>query len=260
MNDLNSQLKELYLKLGLYIEPLHLKCINSDTCWYDVSTENICGNNEEESQLYRPYIGEDYQIGRVLAIGINMHKYGGYNAENILAEKAKNEIRKGKKRTFAKKGYRGSLVWHRMLSYSSFILREVGVFEIPEKRPYPKKIELTKAFDYISITNSIKCCPWHDRSKPTNEMWKHCPDYILKEEIRILKPRHLIILGIDNYHRVKNLFDDRNEKHKGDIKFVKAKFEGEDIYLYAFPHPASSQGTSLKRMDELEILLMDEHL
>jgi len=259
MDKINKKLEELYLRLGVYKEPLHSKCVNSDSCWNGVDENRICNDGEELAQLYKPYIGKDYQQGKILAIGINMHEYGGYNAEVELAEIASREIKQGKKRTFAKPGYQGSLVWHRLVSYASFILRETRLIDTPKNRPYPNKEELSKAFDYIAVTNSIKCCPWGERSKPTNAMWKCCPDYILKEEIRLLKPKHIIVLGLDNYNRVKDLFNNLIEQNGNETKLVKANFESEEIFIYAFPHPASSQGTSMVRMDELESLLIDEY-
>jgi len=255
--EIYRELDDLYSRLGVLKNTLHSDCRFSNLCWNGVDEKRK--SYGEIAQLYRPYIGARYTESRILALGINMNEYGGYNAEIELADMASNDIKNGKKKTFAKDGYKGSLVWHRILSYATFILREISLFEIPELRPYPEKEELSKAIDFIAVTNSIKCCPWEERSKPTNEMWKHCPNFILKEEMGVLKPKHIIVLGVDNFSSLLSLFFNKVELVDGNTRIIKARFDDCDINIYSFPHPSSSQGTSMSRMDELERLLMNSN-
>ena len=67
---------------------------------------------------------------------------------------------------------------------------------------YPSKEEICKAYDYIAISNAIKCSPCDNkRSRPTYSMWDNCPSYILKQEIEILKPKTILVLGVqDNFN------------------------------------------------------------
>lgn len=252
-----KELEEVYSSLNILRIPLHAKCKYSLKCWAGVGMERKCNDGEVFAQLYLPYIGKHYSAGKILALGINLHEYGGHNAEIELAEIAIDEISLGKKKTFAHDGYTGSLVWHRFLSYAAFILREYNIKK-PNERPYPGKEELVNAFDYFSVTNSVKCCPWGERSKPTAEMWNHCPSFILKEEIRILKPKHIIVLGLDNFVNIESVFKITNTTVDGNVKLIDAVFEDYELKIYVIPHPSSSQGTSICRMDGLERLLIKD--
>ncbi|MBI9033921.1 MAG: hypothetical protein JEZ03_05560 [Bacteroidales bacterium] len=254
--DYLNKLNELYKKNNIYKAPLHSECKYSGLCWKNVAEERICKNTEEYAQLYVPYIGEKYDEARIMAIGINLHEYGGYNAQLELAKTARQQIANGRKRTFANSGYQGSLVWHRIVAYTTFILREFNHIETPVDRPYPLLHEVDKSFDYIAVTNSIKCSPWGERSKPTQKMWEHCYDFILKQEIRILQPKHLIVLGIENFSNIKGLFDKIEiEDDRYQAKLFKGVLDSMEILIYVFPHPTSSQGTSLKRLDDIEHLV-----
>jgi len=258
VEELKNGLGAFYNENGLLdLSPMH-SCINSISCWMYIKESRKINS---DWGMYYPYIGGKYQEARILVTGINMNGFGDPNAEDLLVKQAIKEISEGKKRTFAKEGYRGSLLWHRLLSYSVYILREINI--LPKNdRPYPTIRELQTAIDYISVTNSIKCSPndenSNDNSRPSYEMWNNCPKFILKKEIEILKPKYLIVLGKLNFSYLKNLFNVDEMSFIGEVKSRRFYDDTVDFCAYGIPHPSSSMGTSIIRMDEFEKLLIGQ--
>lgn len=252
MQQLKNELDNLYNDLNiLHQSPMH-NCSHRHTCWAEVEEER---RENCDWGIYTPFIGSNYDAGRVLALGINMNGFGDADAEDKLAKLAIDEIMLGRVRTFAKSGYRGSLFWHRLLSYSALLLRAVRIIPTPTDRPYPPKEELKSALDYIAVTNSIKCAPSGKNSQPLPAMWLHCPQHILLREVEILRPRFIVVLGVYNYLWVKDLFQASNEVRQGEISLSFGRRADASVSIIGIPHPSSSQGTSLRRMDELEQLL-----
>lgn len=258
---MEQEFRRIYSELGILNIPLSKKCKFCEFCWQYLTEEQ---RNSSDWSIYSPYVGEKYKEARVMFVGINMNEFGSEegedNAMTYLAQKALGEISCGKIRTFANRegGYVGSLLWHRILSYAVFILRELHILDI-NNRQYPSSDEMQNAYEYISMTNSIKCSPSEaNNSKPTSQMWDNCPTFILKEELKALKPKHLVILGLENYERINSLFTIKETIIEGEdgVSLSKAQFESEDLIIYRIPHPSSSKGTAVDRQDELEELLM----
>lgn len=252
MQQLKNEIISLHNDLDILYQSPMLSCNHRHTCWADVEEER---RENCDWGIYSPFIGSNYDAGRLLVLGINMNAFGDTDAEDKLAKLAIEEIMQGCTRTFAKPGYRGSLFWHRLLSYSALLLRALGTIPTPAQRPYPSKEELRAALDYISVTNSIKCAPSGKNSQPSPAMWLHCPQHILLREVEILRPRFIVVLGVYNYLWIKDLFQANNEVRQGKISLSFGRCADASVSIIGIPHPSSSLGTSLRRMDELEHLL-----
>jgi Uracil DNA glycosylase superfamily len=79
------------------------------------------------------------------------------------------------------------------------------VLEVRMKPQHPRRSEFIDGYEWIAITNLVKCGP---RSKledgtaarwpnghPTDAMVHHCPDHVLSAEIEILNPGVILALG-----------------------------------------------------------------
>ncbi len=256
MKKLKDELTNFYKENKLLGVNLRENCKLKKGCW-----KRLKEKRNSNYHLYPPYIGKKYDQEKIMVVGINMNDFGNTQNRNdavgYLAEKALEEIRNGKKKTFinTEKGYRGSLLWHRLLSFSAILLQTKGVLSSNQNAKYPTKENLSEAYDYISVTNSIKCSPNKQNSEPSKGMWRNCPDFILKKEISILKPKFLLVLGDENYSFVKKVFSLNNISREGEVRLSKFNNDGETVIVIAIAHPASGKGSAKPRMVELKNLL-----
>ena len=130
---------------------------------------------------------------------------------------------------------------------------------------FPSKEDVVKAFEYFAITNSIKCSPKlsdnNDKSKPTVGMWENCPSFILKEEIRVLKPNKILICGnSDNFiYFNQNVLDSPgNYKNYSLTQKGLGKIDGREIEIFVVPHPTSFGGNKVDIMYSLINSLNDK--
>jgi len=252
MQELKNELTHFYGSQNLLEVNLRTNCHRKEKCW------TLSSQRHSNYHIYHPYIGSKYHQERIMVIGINMNDYGGSDAATYLANKAQKEIQAGKIMTFANKsGYRGSLLWHRLLSYAAILLQTKGAIPINSDKKHPTKEDLSNAFPYIAFTNSIKCSPKKNNSTPSKGMRENCPDYILKKEIGILRPKTIIILGVQNKNNLKSLLSFKKINHnvKSIISLFDFQNNGEVVKAICIPHPASSNrsssGRAKARMDEL---------
>jgi hypothetical protein len=211
--------------------------------------------------IYRPWIGSLYDELKMLVIGINMNGYGGYDAEIGLAEYSKEAILQGKRKINFDNDpadYAGTFYWHRIPAYIVAFLENEKIMS-PKwgNDDFPSKEDTSKAFDYFAITNSIKCSPRplpdipNDKSKPTNKMWENCGNFLLKEEIRILKPEKILICGTsdNSFYFNHKILDNpcKFKKHKHVQKGV-GKIDGRELDIFVVPHPTSFGGNSIEIM------------
>lgn len=246
---------------------LQENCKFCSECWRGISSrkwidKNLANYSEREKpiNIYTPWIGDKYGEHRILVVGINMNGYGGYDAMELLVEYAKKELALGKRKIFKSKDYPGTFYYHRLPSYVTILLEHFGVFSEERINSFPIKENLIKSFDYIAITNSIKCSPRGEKGKPTSEMWNNCLSFILREEVKILKPKTILVFGkSDNYNFIRRDIIDEViiEDEIDSIKFGKGIIESNEFEYYAIPHPTSFGGNSRKLFDILNKIIKE---
>ncbi len=245
---MNNPLHELYDKLNILNVPLHLKCPKCNICWPEPDDKEIKPDSAKELFIYYPWIGNKYENLRLLVLGINMNQDSGEG--DILKQinyvrQAKEEILEGKQRLLRSKGYSGTIYWHRLPSYISVLLEKENIISLSWHEDFPSKENIAEAFEYSSITNIIKCSPNQDnnRGTPTFSMWKTCSEFVLKEELKILLPNIILILGLDSYtHYKENIFDIIPTEIASNNSFKKGKglINNLEIEFYIIIHPTAS--------------------
>ena len=266
----DSPLKELYERLGIFNRSLQDHCFNCENCWKaaqegkwnrDDIEECIDEHGTDPTHIYLPWIGPRYEETRLLALGINMNQFGGLNSlRELVSPWVKKDLADGKTRILKNDNYSGTFYWHRVPSYVLALLERDGIVQ-PEwtDSGFPNAADLANALDYFAITNSIKCAPrWH-KSKPTADMWQHCPGEILREELRILLPKKLLILGhTDNYYyfnaQVLDKGTNKLDIDKGYLKKGSGKIDGREVEFFVIVHPTARGGNSHALMRELREL------
>jgi hypothetical protein len=256
---------DLYERLNLISKtgegfPLHRMCSNREECWKN-ALDRIPPDHNDWSQISKPWRGPRYEELRLVAIGENLNEYGGLNALAELTEEAKDLILDGYRRVrfhAAFDEYAGSFLWHRLGCYSAAIGESLGVMT-PKwgTDGYPEPKDVAVAIDWIAFTEHVKCAPLG--GKPTPAMWEHCGTHILREELSLLEPKHILVLGQSNnaWFLSKHVFASnwKDEKKIGSVTMAKGELHGKPVVVWIVPHPQSYGGTAKSILDDLRKVL-----
>ena len=247
---------EMYSSLGILNVPLEKKCKFCYDCWQGAEDrmwhDDFEGEDDEEhcSHIYLPWIGNKYDELKLLILGINMNEYGGYYAESSLVGGAIRELSMGRRKiNFNNPNYGGTFFWHRVPAYAVLFAELLAKIEATWCNDgFPSKEDLVKVFDYISITNQIKCSPIGKKSEPTYQMWEKCGNFILKEEIRILDPSYILICGNNsNAGFFNNKVLDKPIEDLKSFGYAQSGIgllDGKAIQICIVPHPTSYGGNN----------------
>ena len=235
-----KQLKKLYEKVGSSI------CSNNDesSCWGQ--------KDHHRDTIYLPYIGKNYDKYRILCLGINLNDYGdSLYAMRELTAFAVEKLKDGKKQLQG-----SSLVPHRTYTYAAIWLIKSGLFSNDILGDISNEI-LLKALDYIAITNTVKCSTEEKKGYPYFNMWNNCSENILLEELNILKPKRIILIGNSrNYNILQGFLSNVSElKLEGSCYYFTGELSGNQIEVLVVKHPASPGGSSWCICDDVCNLL-----
>lgn len=238
---MRKELIDIYINKGLLgnnseFKSLGDSCKNCESCWQGIDT-----SLDEGYGIYLPWIGDNYAKERILVLGINLNGLGDLDAQINLAIDAKLELDEGRKKIFKSEDYGGTPYWYVLPKYIIHILKLHGILVD----------DLSNALDYIAVTNSIKCTIKRERAIPTQNMWNNCPNHILNQEIEVLKPKLILILGkSDNYWNFKISVAEIIEEHLvGSFILGKCKVGSIISKFIVTPHPTAFGGYK-KYLDE----------
>lgn len=224
---------------------LHSNCPSKDSCWArghgrePVSTK-LHGPCEDGS-IFWPWIGREYRPGGgvcVLALNIN-HQGGDWSGlveEFAINKWQEQEMHTGNKHPFG----------HSEFAYGS-MTAVAAVLDSIDGRPVrtdraPE--ELAPYFDRVARLQSVKCSPSENRSNPgkmRNDMLRQCPPRFLARELKVLRPRYLLVLGNDAWDAIHKLGFGTMSYNRSGIRSV-LTVERRCMEVIWAPHP-SSYGT-----------------
>lgn len=259
-------LEKMYYDAGFITnegEPvsLHEGCKCAESCWAGIDERRPGNENMKWSYLSFPWIGQSYYKNKVAILGINTNEGGGFDFNTQIIAEARKELKAGKTRVnfgyVFPDGtkYVGTFLWHRIVCYTKAIHAALGcnednINEVMKKEDEFRKLENIDAeYDRNAFLNHIKCSPLGERSKPSAAMWENCGAHILRNELDILSPNYLVVLGVgDNIYYLKNsVFNGDYEEISTtlDVKIYLTRHLGKPLKIIALPHPSSSIKESL---------------
>lgn len=263
---------ELYGELRMgepgHWDPLPRVCGSRDTCWADAADRQP-PDNCASARIARPWVGPRYEQLGLLVVGINMNEAGGYGAMVHHVECAQKDLAKGTRRlrfghpARGKNGYAGTLVFHRVGAYASYFAARAGLAPL-ECTPdgFPAATHVARSFDLIAMTNQVKCSPKNELSKPTEGMWRECGRMVLARELRVLRPRLVLVLGTENRdHLGANCFDSAVTSWKPSGKLLteaRATVDGRPVRIVAAPHPHRRGYDVLQALRDLDGALQSQ--
>jgi hypothetical protein len=175
---------ELYTRHGLFdgdhALPLDCDCPAADECWAGVPAPHH--PPRDQATVSVPWIGPGYRRGGVAALGINFHDYGGLGAQWWIRRGSNDRLRQGKRKLF---DYRAG-------SYLALAHASLDG-EALEEAPDPRRV--ADAWDRSAFLEAVKCAPHKGVSEPTDAMRRNCPARYLVDELPLLEPGVLVVVG-----------------------------------------------------------------
>jgi hypothetical protein len=255
-DEILQKMEELYKSNGLNCcdeELIHEKCIRRKECWTEASIKE---RGNEINRMSLPYIGDEFK-GDLLCIGLNFNEYGGKDAYSDLIDDKKNDCGARKFLTQGRIKIHGSLLFHRMSVYANIILGrykyENDKILSPDNGILCKSGEhLAKIYSELIFLNAIKCSPKYKNSEPFEPMYVNCFNNILCEEIKIIKPKNILVFHKEISGYIKIKFGCNNNIRKQKMEYYKTSIENTPVDVYRVIHP--SRGNSEKLITELHNL------
>lgn len=256
-----ADFRQLYMSMGLLDQegqglPLHRYCPRREMCWRDV--REGFPPEDASSHAPRPWVGSAYNELKLLVVGINLNWDGGYGELIDLVRDAQSELRRGRKKHFMKPTYGGTLFYHRAASYAVVFLEHAGLVRATWGNDrLPSNDDCASALEFIALSEHVKCSPHWYRSVPTEGMWQTCGRYVLRVEIKLLKPAMLLVMGSVNAEKLRDGVLDKffaGDAHR-QVKSGQGRVEEVSFRVFEVPHPAQGAGISRDIIDSLRVLL-----
>jgi hypothetical protein len=185
-----------------------------------------------------PFVGPGYPRRRIVIVGMNTRDDGGI-AEHFIGMRAIMEALRSGRRTYGRSRF------HYRAGCATAILAANQDGVTPIVNPPPQ--ELVDPILASARIMAVQCAPAHGRRSPTSQMWANCPPMVMADQLEILEPRVVALLGQQTHASVQTL--ERFEVHwdtywrDNERCFARgsAMIGGRRIPLLALSHPASSR-------------------
>ena len=268
-SEILQKIEELYKSNGLNCcdeELIHEACIHKNECWTEASIKE---RGNEINKMPLPYIGDKFK-GDLLCIGLNFNDYGGKKAHYNLIDDEANGVKRlltdGKIKinfNLARETYAGTFLFHRMSVYANIILgyykyEDDKILSLDDRILYYSKDYLAKIYSELIFLNAIKCSPKYKNSEPFEPMYVNCFNNILCNEIKIIKPKNILVFHKDVSGYIKIKFGCTNNIRKQNMEYYKTSIENTPVDVYRVVHP--SRGNSVKLITELHDLKQEVSL
>ena len=260
-----------------YALKLHESCPNRDVCWAGKTIEE---QEMDYNRIQLPFVGSGYteSRARLVIIGLNMNECGGLDSLYDLIEGGngvRESLRAGKKRidfgaVKNEKGekYGGTMIFHRAAVHAYLIektdwrIEDTGVLT-NHRSVMDSGSELADVYDHFTFLEAIKCSPSNppregkekERSRPLSSMFTGCPSLYLSQELKILKPRTILVLGLDTPLPSDMILENIHESDDRCMRVYQASDGGRKMLLVKVVHPHFRKSRSLLGGLNLNIVL-----
>lgn len=197
--ELLASLSEVYERNGVLkgtsASALYDCCPDAGECWagaeHRVSRNARLEGGGEDGSIFWPFVGRGYRPGGVCVVGWNINHDGeewyGLQEEFVIADYDRARLGGG---------WRAN-EWRSMFAYRSLSAGIAVADSLDGADPVDELApeSLAEGMQRLSRLQSVKCVPRGDRSNPEPAMTDLCPRRYLVEELAILRPAALVILG-----------------------------------------------------------------
>jgi len=228
-----DRLCDLYATEGLLPDgadaPLFEVCRHRERCWPSgTQTPTV------PSGVSVPWIGSNYSASRICVVAINLDGWGGLDAHwKICRSHIESQEQGGlgkDERWFA----------YRAMAYVS-VVHDALRGQVSSDWEEPGRRRLAELWHECAFLESVKCSPPGSRGNPLPAMFQECPRFLLRQEIEILKPAVVLLLGrTKNRDAVRPILDPRWGTHPGSIERDTFALQGGgQVELFSLNHPSA---------------------
>lgn len=229
-----AQVGAMYEQRGLIegdeTPPLRTACVCGSECWRD-APENEWATREPGISL--PFVGRDYGAERMMIAAINFVDWGGLWGNWQIREGQLDALREGKRKVH------GSDLPYAAGAFAHAIRTGITGQEIAPDPLCPPD-EAAEALEQCSFTQSVKCspAPARHRSEPYYPMELNCPREYLLDEIRMLRPAVLILLGQMPADRLRTLTRSSRWQNLPDLDHGYLELGETSVEVFGLHHPS----------------------
>lgn len=245
--------------LGLYADkglapatrPLCACCPHSGSCWRSASRARRTPTRAapEDGGIILPWVGDGYRPGGLLIIAVNPN-IAETDATHLLSE---HEITWDRHHRTLENGQRldeGSNFAYRMARSAALLLDSVDGRELAD---HEEPQDLVGSLHRTARLQSVKCVPRRKRSRPTSAMQRICPNFLLEQELAILRPGAILTLGnipdsavaqLSGYEDLETESSEFLWRHTLTANWGRAE-------IFSIPHPADPHNGWVSGHDEL---------
>lgn len=184
-----DELIALYRGPGLleneHDNPLYDVCCNSAFCWGE--DESI--RPATPAGISVPWIGERYVPGGLCVVGMNFNNWGGLRGHWQICQSHIDEQRQGNR------GKEGRFFAYGAMGYARLLDSWMRGEPIPDDYLAPAPEHLAPVWQSCAYLQAVKCSPVGNRSRPTDAMCHRCPEFLLLDELELMKPGVVLLLG-----------------------------------------------------------------
>ena len=222
-----DRLCDAYAEHGVFdgdmARPLDCDCPAAQACWAGVP--DAARPLRDRSTISVPWLGPEYHPGGIAALGINQNDYGGLGALWWIRRGANERLRSGKRKNFD-------------IGAGSYLaLMHASRAGLPlESEVTPSKA--ADAWDASAFLETIKCAPRWAASKPTGAMWENCPDRYLVDELRLIAPSVLLVIGRTVGPVVARLLEVTTTERQTEFWRGGGTIDGKAVDVFCCDHPS----------------------
>lgn len=146
-----------------------------------------------------PYVGPRYLERRILIVGMNSRDDGEYDvAFRGMADML--ESFRGGRRSW------GGLFQYRVARLVYMLAASQDARSVDDE---PSLDDLANVLLASARVQAVQCAPGplESRRSPNREMWKNCPPFVVSEQIRLLEPTVVALLGTKTIRVIQRLKD-----------------------------------------------------
>ncbi len=166
---------------------------------------------------------------------MNLDRWGGWGAHWVICEDHQHSMRMGGR---GKGGH----------AFATNAMRYVEA--ITHSDPHAEALanmqpqQLADGWDRIAFLEAIKCAPQRPRSEPYPEMFEVCPPTYLADELEILRPKTVLVLGRSRLRDavrplLRNRFNLEWGTHPPGLEADQAMIAGESVTILCVNHPSA---------------------
>lgn len=184
-------LLNLYARRGLLpdgqAEPLCEVCRHAALCWEEAAPRDVDWARDHGG-ISVPWVGREYRATGICVVGLNFNNGGGLAEHWRVCADHERSLAAGKQGKNNEFFATGAMSYVLALDLSASG-RLQDTWEEPGRR------ELAGEWERCAFLEAVKCSPVAGRSRPTDAMVGQCPPFLLRQELEILRPRVVLLLG-----------------------------------------------------------------